>query len=87
MGQYASSTVRELWRRARSHSLTSPNGFSVLVNGVAGVVSRLPGGNVFSVVTFTVKGNRIVEIDVIRDPDRLQPLNLAAFEAGKVREE
>ncbi len=30
-------------------------------------------------MSFTVKGNRIAEIDVIRDPARLRRLNLAAL--------
>jgi RNA polymerase sigma-70 factor (ECF subfamily) len=51
----------------------------VLVNGVAGIVSRLPDGRTFSVMCFTVKGNRIAEIDVIRDPDRLRRLDLTAI--------
>jgi RNA polymerase sigma-70 factor (ECF subfamily) len=48
----------------------------VLVNGVAGVVSWLPDGQAFSVMCFTVKGGRIVAIDVFRHPVRLQRLNL-----------
>jgi RNA polymerase sigma-70 factor (ECF subfamily) len=51
----------------------------VLVNGVAGIVSWLPDGQPFSVMCFTVKGNRIAEIDVVRDPARLRRLNLAAL--------
>jgi RNA polymerase sigma-70 factor (ECF subfamily) len=49
-----------------------------LVNGVAGIVSWLPDGQVFSVMCFTVKGNRIAEIDVVRDPVRLRRLDLTA---------
>lgn len=52
----------------------------VLVNGVAGIVSRLPGGNLFAVMSFVVKGGKIVDIDLIRDPDRLRRLDLAALE-------
>lgn len=51
----------------------------VLVNGAAGVVSRLPGGQVFAVMCFTIKGNRIAEIDVIRDKDRLRSLDLSSL--------
>jgi RNA polymerase sigma-70 factor (ECF subfamily) len=51
----------------------------VLVNGVAGIVSWLPDGQAFSVMCFTVKGSRVAEIDVIRDPARLRRLNLAAL--------
>jgi RNA polymerase sigma-70 factor (ECF subfamily) len=44
----------------------------VLVNGVAGIVSRHPSGHVFAVMCFLVKGSSIVEIDVIRDPHRFE---------------
>jgi RNA polymerase sigma factor (sigma-70 family) len=46
-----------------------------LVNGAAGVVfaSR---GRPFSVVGFTVRRGRIVEIDVLADPERLQQLDV-----------
>jgi RNA polymerase sigma factor (sigma-70 family) len=51
----------------------------VLVNGVAGIVSRLPSGQVFAVMAFTVKSDRIVEIDVIRDPVHLKRLDMTAM--------
>src|SRR5262249_10630361 len=51
----------------------------VLVNGAAGIVSRLSGGHVFAIMCFTVKGDRIAEIDVIRDPARLRRLDLTAL--------
>jgi hypothetical protein len=51
----------------------------VLVNGIAGLLSWLPDGQAFSVMCFTVKGDRIVEIDVVRDPNRLRRLDLAAL--------
>jgi RNA polymerase sigma-70 factor (ECF subfamily) len=51
----------------------------VLVNGVAGILSRLASGQVFAVMSFTVKGDRIAEIDVIRDPDHLRRLDLTAM--------
>jgi RNA polymerase sigma factor (sigma-70 family) len=51
----------------------------VLINGAAGIVSRLPGGQVFAVMCFTVKGSRITQIDVVRDPDRLRKLDLSAL--------
>ena len=41
----------------------------VLVNGTAGIVSWLSGGRLLSVMSFTVSNGRIVEIDVLRDPD------------------
>ena len=49
----------------------------VLVNGAAGIVSRLPGGEPFSVMGFIVRKQRIVEIDVVRDAARLSRLAVA----------
>lgn len=51
----------------------------VLVNGAAGFVSWRPGGQLFSVMGFTIRGNRIVEIDVMRDPARLSRLDLSVL--------
>jgi RNA polymerase sigma-70 factor (ECF subfamily) len=47
----------------------------VLVNGAAGVVV-LVNGRVFSVMAFTVSNGKVVEIDVIVDPERLNRLRL-----------
>jgi RNA polymerase sigma factor (sigma-70 family) len=52
-----------------------------LVNGAAGVVSRDPDGRPFSVMGFTVSGGRIVEIDILADPERLGRLDLSALDA------
>jgi RNA polymerase sigma factor (sigma-70 family) len=49
----------------------------VLVNGAAGFVSWLPNGQPFSLMKFTIKGETIVEIDVVRDPVRLELLDLS----------
>jgi len=46
-----------------------------LVNGAAGVVVA-PRGRPFSVMGFTVRGRRIVEIDVLADPARIGALDL-----------
>lgn len=48
----------------------------VLVNGTAGIISWLPGGQPFPVMGFTIRGNGIVEINVLRDPTRLSKLDL-----------
>ena len=48
----------------------------VLVNGVAGIVSWQADPQPFSVMAFTVRQERIVEIEVISDPARLRQLNL-----------
>lgn len=47
-----------------------------LVNGAAGLVATREG-RPFSVLGFTVAGGRIVEIDILADPDRLSRLDLA----------
>ena len=52
----------------------------VLVNGNVGVVSRLPDGRVLSVIGFTVAGGKVVEMDILADPDRLSRLDLSAIE-------
>jgi RNA polymerase sigma-70 factor (ECF subfamily) len=50
-----------------------------LVNGVAGVVVA-PRGRPFAVMGFTVRGGKIVEIDVLADPERLGRLDLAVLD-------
>ena len=47
-----------------------------LINGAAGVVSILDG-RPFSVGGITVRGGKIVEIDILADPDRLAKLDVA----------
>jgi len=51
-----------------------------LVNGTAGVVSWSPDGQLFSVMGFTVRGGKIVEIDILADPARLRHLDLALLD-------
>jgi RNA polymerase sigma-70 factor (ECF subfamily) len=48
-----------------------------LVNGIPGGVAWLPDGRPFAVVALTVKGDRIVLVDVLADPDRLGQLDLS----------
>jgi RNA polymerase sigma-70 factor, ECF subfamily len=50
-----------------------------LVNGAAGVVVA-PGGRPVAVIGFTIKGDKIVEIDILADPARLRRLDLAALD-------
>ena len=47
-----------------------------LVNGIPGGIAWAPDGRPFSVVALTVRGGRIVAIDVLADPDRLGELDL-----------
>ncbi|HZI78685.1 MAG TPA: RNA polymerase sigma factor SigJ [Vicinamibacterales bacterium] len=53
----------------------------VLVNGSIGIVSRRPDGRVFSVLGFTVADGRIVEINILADPERLGRLDWSALES------
>ena len=50
-----------------------------LVNGAAGIVAFDPHGQPFSVVGFTVTRGKIVEIDVLVDPERLRQLDLTVL--------
>jgi len=52
----------------------------VLVNGNIGVVARLPDGRLLSVIGFTIAGGKVVEMDILADPDRLTRLDLSAIE-------
>ncbi|MBV8101167.1 MAG: sigma-70 family RNA polymerase sigma factor [Verrucomicrobia bacterium] len=45
---------------------------SVLVNGTPGILSWLPNGKPMAVLGFVVSNDRIVEIYVLSDPNRLQ---------------
>ena len=47
-----------------------------LVNGIPGGIAWAPDGRPFSVVALTVRGGRIVTIDILADPDRLGELDL-----------
>jgi RNA polymerase sigma-70 factor (ECF subfamily) len=51
-----------------------------LVNGVPGIVARLPDGRLMAVMGFSVTGGRIVEIDILADPARLRLLDLGVLE-------
>jgi RNA polymerase sigma-70 factor (ECF subfamily) len=50
-----------------------------LVNGVPGAVSTLDG-EPFSVGAFTVRGGRIVAMDILADPERLRRLDLTVLD-------
>jgi hypothetical protein len=50
----------------------------VLVNGAAGAVLA-PGGRPVAVMGFTIAGGKIVEIDVLADPERLRQLDVSVL--------
>ncbi|MCW6009478.1 RNA polymerase sigma factor SigJ [Micromonospora sp. CPCC 205371] len=62
-------------RQAFTSRALSPFVHRALVNGVAGVVVA-PQGKPQFVMAFTVVGDRIVAIDVLADPDRLNQLTI-----------
>jgi RNA polymerase sigma factor (sigma-70 family) len=72
--------ARAVAEQAATFSRVPESVQSVLVNGAAGIVSWLPGGQPFSVMGFTVKRRKIVEIDVLGDPARLRQLDLTILE-------
>jgi RNA polymerase sigma factor (sigma-70 family) len=54
-------------------------GRPALVNGAVGIVAARPGRR-YSVVGFTVRRGRILEIDILADPERLRQLDLAGLD-------
>ena len=54
----------------------------VLVNGIPGGLARTPDGSPFAVLALTVRGGRIVAIDVLADPDRLRRLDFSKLPAA-----
>jgi RNA polymerase sigma factor (sigma-70 family) len=64
--------------QALTFARLSPFAQPALVNGAAGlVVAR--HGRPFSVMGFTITGGKIVEIDILVDPQRLRQLDLAVL--------
>jgi len=70
--------ARAVAEQARSFSRLGRFAQRALVNGAAGVVVTM-GGQPFSVIGFTVRRSKIIEIDVLADPARLRQLDLAVL--------
>jgi RNA polymerase sigma-70 factor, ECF subfamily len=68
--------ARAVAEQALTFSRLAHSARAALVNGAAGIVSWLPNGQPFSVMGFTVRRRRIVEIDILADPTRLRALDL-----------
>src|ERR671916_595590 len=68
--------ARAVAEQARAFSHLGRFSRRALVNGVAGIVSRAPGGPTFSVMGFAVASGKITEIDILADPERLRLLDL-----------
>src|SRR5437667_564872 len=80
----ASRVVRGAQAVAAQASTFSRLGLSnqfVLVSGNIGLVSRRSDGRLFSVLGFTIAGGKVVEIDILADPERLGRLDLSAIES------
>ncbi len=71
----AEAVAAQALRFARLSPFVRP----AIVNGVAGVVVA-PRGRPFSVMAFTVRDGKIVEIDALADPERLSQLDLAVLD-------
>jgi RNA polymerase sigma-70 factor (ECF subfamily) len=71
--------ARAVAEQALIFSRLSPFLRPALVNGAAGVVVA-PQGRPFSVMGFTVRDGKIVEIDILADPERLRRLDLAILD-------
>jgi RNA polymerase sigma-70 factor (ECF subfamily) len=69
----------EVASRAQSYARLGLVNQAVLINGSYGMMA-LRDGEPFSVGAVTVRGGRIVEIDILADPERLSQLDLTALE-------
>jgi len=66
--------ARAVAEGALSFARLAPFARPALVNGAAGFIVA-PRGRPFAVAGFTVRGGKIVEIDLLADPDRLRALD------------
>lgn len=70
--------VQAVAERAMTFRRFAETSTRILVNGIPGGIVWAPDGSPYAVVAVTVKGERIVVLDVLADPDRLGQLDLAA---------
>ena len=70
--------ARTVAEQALAFSQLAPFVRPALVNGAPGFVAT-PGGRPVSVLGFTVARGKIVEIDILADPERLRRLDLSAL--------
>jgi ketosteroid isomerase-like protein len=68
--------ARAVAEQAMSFRRFAETSTRILVNGIPGGVAWAPDGSPFAVLAVTVRGGRIVAIDVLADPDRLGQLDL-----------
>jgi RNA polymerase sigma factor (sigma-70 family) len=69
--------ARPVAHQALAFARRAPYGRPALVNGAAGVVVAA-GARLIAVMGFTVRGDKITEIDILADPERLRHLDLTA---------
>jgi RNA polymerase sigma-70 factor (ECF subfamily) len=70
--------ARPVAHQALAFARRAPYGRPALVNGAAGVVVAA-GTRLIAVMGFTVRGDKITEIDILADPERLRHLDLTAL--------
>jgi RNA polymerase sigma-70 factor (ECF subfamily) len=71
--------AEEVARRAQTFSRLGLLRRPALVNGAPGLLCTLDG-KPFSVMAFTIRGGKIVEIDILHDPERLGQLDLSTLD-------
>ena len=71
--------ARAVAEQTLTFSRLSPFVRPALVNGAAGVVVA-PRGRPFSVMGFTIRDGKIVEVDILADPARLSRLDVSIFD-------
>ncbi|MGW6939858.1 sigma-70 family RNA polymerase sigma factor [Streptomyces xanthophaeus] len=67
-------------RQALTFQRLAPYARPALVNGVPGLVTITPEGKAVAVMGFTVSGGRIVAIDILADPERLQQVDVTVLD-------
>lgn len=72
--------AEEVARSATTFRQFAPYARRAMVNGTPGLVARQPNGTPYAVLGFTVRGQRIAEIDVLADPQRLEHLDLTVLD-------
>ncbi|MGF1427967.1 sigma-70 family RNA polymerase sigma factor [Kitasatospora sp. LaBMicrA B282] len=74
-GRWLVRGAQEVLSRARTFSHLAEFGHAVLVNGTIGLLTT-PDGKPFSLTTFTIREDRIAQIEIITAPERLAELQL-----------
>ncbi|GHI88355.1 sigma-70 family RNA polymerase sigma factor [Streptomyces xanthophaeus] len=67
-------------RQALTFQRLAPYARPALVNGVPGLVTITPEGKAVAVMGLTVSGGRIVAIDILADPERLQQVDVTVLD-------